>query len=380
MIMRPAYSQSTIDHEALSGVPLAMASSGTLKTATNTEIANICGLQYTVYSDLKGLENIYGQWDQLILSSCCNRAFASVEWYVASCIKQKTWTPYLVTAARDGKLMCVLPLVIDKTDGTALFPHYGAGADYHDAIACNDSPAVVAASLKYALSFPGQCRRMVLSRLRPDSHCVKAMPCIQQDSDIQWNRRITNMYPHITLPTSFDEYLASRSKAFRKNIRRILRNIQKDGLKIQELRPGEFNPDDLPDLLTRMSVARTKEKSSFVRNAFIGSFLSAVLPAIFRRGHLRAFAIFNHGQIIALDLCMLCANGFVTWNGGFLAEGASWCPGSALFAHGIQEAIEMGLGEYDFTRGNEGYKASWATGSYPVSEIELTWRAPHASR
>ena len=132
------------------------------------------------------------------------------------------------------------------------------------------------------------------------------------------------MYPHITLPASFDEYLASRSKTFRKNIRRILRNIQKDGLKIQELRPDEFNPDDLPDLLTRMSVARTKEKSSFVQNAFIGSFLSAVLPVIFRRGHLRAFAIFNHGQIIALDLCMLCTNGFVTWNGGFLAEGASW--------------------------------------------------------
>ena len=335
------------------------------------DTTDIRGLRYTVYSELKGLEGIYRQWDQLLSTSHCNRAFASAEWYVASCSKQDTWTPYLVTAARGGKLLCILPLVIDKADGTALFPHHGAGADYNDAIVCDGSPITVAASLKYALSSSGQCQKIVLSRLRPDSHCVKAISCVQHKSAICCTRKVTDMYPYITLPSSFDEYLASRSKTFRKNIRRVLRNIQKDGLKIRDLHPDEFDPAELPALLTRMSVARNKEKSSFVRNTFVRSFLSSVLPAIFRKRYLRAFAIFNHEQIIALDLCTVWANGFVTWNGGFLAEGAPWSPGSALFAYGIQQAIAMGLEEYDFTRGTETYKESWATGSYPVSELEL---------
>ena len=337
----------------------------------HTDTTDIRGVRYTIHSELKGLEDIYRQWDQLLSTSHCNRAFASAEWYVSSCSKQETWTPYLITATSGGELICILPLVIDRADGTALFPHHGAGADYNDAIVCNNNTITVAASLRYALSSPAQCQKMVLSRLRPDSHCAKAMSCIQQDSDIQCNRRVTDMYPHITLPSSFEEYLASRGKAFRKNIRRILRNIQNDGLKIQELHPDEFDPAKLPELLTRMSVARNKEKSSFVRNTFIRSFINSVLPAIFRKRYLRAFAIFNRGQIIALDLCTLWASGFVTWNGGFLAEGALWSPGSALFAYGIQEAIAMGLEEYDFTRGTEAYKESWATGSYPVSEVEL---------
>jgi CelD/BcsL family acetyltransferase involved in cellulose biosynthesis len=330
--------------------------------------AGIC--EYRIYSDLQQVRELSCTWDQLLASSQCNKAFASLEWYAASCSKQESWTPYAVVAYRGGHAVCILPLVLDHEDSTAKFPHHGA--DYNDVVAGSADGAIIADLISRALSPQNGCKRMVLSRLRPDSSCAAAFQFLQQRTDIDCAWRDIDSYWHIQLPASFDAYLESRSPTLRKDVRKASRNLAREGLTIRELYPGELEPVDLPLLLTRLGVARHREKCSFVRAPYIQRFLNEALPPLFRKGFLRAFAILRSTEIVALDLCIVTAGGLATCDGGFLPEVERCSPGTALFAFGIQQAIASGFQEFDFMRGDEIYKRRWANSSYVVGEIQVT--------
>ncbi|HEV3317494.1 MAG TPA: GNAT family N-acetyltransferase [Candidatus Angelobacter sp.] len=327
-------------------------------------------LEYRVYSDLSSIGALLHDWHGLLQTSACNRAFASPEWYQASCHMGR-YVPHLIVGMKNEAVECILPLVRDP-DGTARFPHFGN--DYNDVLVRNDDPATTAEALIYAASFPDACSRLLLSRLRPDSNCLRALHLISAVSSIECHCREINSFLCIDLPGNFEEYLLTRSKAFRKNIRRAFRKVEGDGLVVQELLPGLFDAAQLPELFILLSRSRHKEKS-FLQHEDACSFIRSVLPALFRKRALRAFALVRGEQVLALDLCTVRSCGFVTWNGGFLNEAAGWSPGTLLFAFGIQRAIEMDLDEYDFTEGKEAYKCNWANSQYVVTELTIISKA-----
>jgi hypothetical protein len=119
-----------------------------------------------VYSSLQCIAALSRQWEELLAIAPCNRAFASREWYAASSSKQSSWSPLLVAAFYGKTIMGILPLVIDHEDNTVKFPHHAA--DYNDAIVRNADPNLAAELLSYAFAASRGCRRMVLSKLRPD--------------------------------------------------------------------------------------------------------------------------------------------------------------------------------------------------------------------
>lgn len=332
-------------------------------------------LQYKVYSRFSEIEEIRSEWERLADASFCNRAFASPEWFLASC-RMRRRTPFVAVAMRGAKIVSLLPLALDDETGLAEFPHFGN--DYNDILTSEEEIAATVELFNCVLMPQSGCRKITLSRLRPDSLCRKTIPFLAQYSQLQFDDREINVYKCTELPGSFDEYLASRSKMFRKNIKRIFRKLELNGLTLQQLQPGLFDPAELPTLLVTMATSRQKQRS-FLKDEETRSFVSKVLPPLFVKGHLYAFVLFQNRQPIALDLCMRAARGLATWNGGFLNIAEPWSPGSALFAFGIRRAIEMGLREYDFGEGKEAYKNIWTNSSYVVSELQLLPRARRAA-
>ena len=329
-------------------------------------------LTYKVYSDLTAVEAISAEWDRLLRVSPCNRAFGSAEWYMASCRtdKYESFAPHTVVAMRGAEIVAILPLVINSTEGVATIPNYCS--DYCDIVARGDNPSMVAGLLTHALLSHESCRVMVLSMLREDSNCARAIPFISTPT-IDCRYRETEAYHYIKLPGSFDDYQASKSKNFRKSLKRVQLGIENSDLRLQELRPDELDPTELPELCISMISARQGEEF-ILRAERIRPFLNEVLPRLFAKGSVRAFALGKGEQIIALDICMTGAKSLCTWNGGFLAEAESWSPGTLLFAFGIRQAIDMDLEEYDFLRGDESYKRRWANGAHTVGELELVAR------
>jgi CelD/BcsL family acetyltransferase involved in cellulose biosynthesis len=325
-------------------------------------------LEWKVYSTPEQIEEIAHAWDELLAVSPCNRAFSSREWYTASCTRQSSFSPYLVAVFRGGKALGILPLVIDSEDKAVKFVNI---CEYNDVVARTADPELIADLLGYALTNAQGCRRMVLSKLRPDSYCAQVVPLLRARSKFECDWREIDRYRGASLPESFDSYLTSRSKAFREDIRRALRDLEKNGLVLRELDPDTFLPSSIPDLLITLCVARHGDRCSFARTPYMEAFPRHVLPPLFRKRYIRAFALLEGERVLGLDLCAASPFGLATWNGGFMPEVKRYSPGTALFAFGIQQAIASGLREFDFMRGPQAYKSNWANNDYAVSELEL---------
>lgn len=325
-------------------------------------------LQYKSYSDLSEIAGLAPQWDALLAESSCNKAFGSLEWYLASCRIHGSLSPYLVTAAQGPEIACILPLAVNPHNGTAVFPHFAS--DYNDILVRDESPAQPADLLKYALSLNTGCRRICLSKLRPDSACARIMDCLKGDPQIECHLRETGVYSYIQLPDTFDKYLISRSKLSRRNLKYALRKTYANGLTIREMLPEEFDPSDIPETFLRLVLGRQDEKCLF-RLAHAQSFVREVLPSLFNKARMHVFAMFKEERIVAIDLYFVAGNGLIAWNGGFLGEIERLSPGTALIAFGIQQAIAMGIHEFDFGDGDESYKEHWVNSEYMIGTMEL---------
>ena len=84
------------------------------------------GLEWKVYSTPGQIEELAHGWDELLAVSSCNRTFSSREWYLASCTRLSSFSPYVVAVFRGEKALGILALVIDSKDQTVKFAHHSA--------------------------------------------------------------------------------------------------------------------------------------------------------------------------------------------------------------------------------------------------------------
>lgn len=342
----------------------------TIKTIENmvSVAQNRDSVEYRVHSDLAEIRGLSQQWEDLLATSQCNKVFASLEWYLASCRMDTSGTPYVIAATRGSEVICILPLVLNPAVGVAMFPHYAN--DYNDVLVRGSKPALVADLLRYAMSANSPCRQLKLSKLRPDSNCLAALHLLKEDPGIECRYSDECTYPYAELPPDFEDYLASLSRRSRKNIKIAFRNATADGLRICELYPQTLDPPELPDIFFHLLLCR-HSRIPLSEQIDTQSFVREVLPPMFQKGSVRVFGLLEEERIIALMLFLVAARGLLAWSGGFLAGKEHWSPGTTLYAFAIRQAIAEGHHELDFGEGDEGYKLHWTNREYRVSEVEL---------
>ena len=343
-------------------------------SANPSLIANACesagALEYCVLRELAEVESIASQWDGLLEKSSCNRAFSSPRWFVAWCRCHPLQAPFVLIARRGAELAAVLPLAMQEEHGALDFP--SPMSDYNDLIARTDDLAAQAGLLEFAISH-APAYRTSFSNVRPDSNCVQAAAHMAEARGLETSYQPGRNCFYIQLPNTLAEYLATRSRIFRKGLGRIQRNAQRGGLEVCRLTPARMPPDEMAELFLSLNLSRFESKSLFSRFASkpVQQFVREVLPSLFVEGKMSAFVLLHGSRVLAMDLCMWGRNSLCSWNGGFLPEAAQWSPGRLLFAAGIEYAMASGLREYDLLRGSHAYKASWATHSRTIGKLEF---------
>ena len=337
-------------------------------TATRSEIAmsysakNDTAVTCRAYTELPLVVSLSGQWDTLLQSTTCNRAFSSAAWLLSACKADPSISPFVIAAWRGPELAGVLPLVDISGAGRAEF----VPSDYNDIIVRPGDNQVVKGMLTYALRLG---RTLSLKNLRLDSNCYRAVAQARPDlAEKQFMIDHTCFY--IALGSSYPDYLASCSKGVRDEVRRHERKAQQDGLAVVALSPQDFSPELLPELFFSLHLARFKEESGFckpTRQAFV----RAVLPELFRQGRLKPFTLTAGGKVIAIDICMIGPHGLCTWNGGFLPEAAKYSPGTLILAEQLRQSFALGMEEYDWLRGSDSYKTRWATDSRSTGRFDF---------
>ena len=325
-------------------------------------------LTYEVLTQPPQVKAILGDWDRLLERSLCNRAFSSPHWYLAACATAPVRSMHVIVARRGGVVKGVFPLALAEASRTALFP--GLLGDYNDLIAGDDDRPVLAGLLDFAITRPNGYDKLVLRRLRRDSNCLRAARAIYPARLVEQVFYLDMTCPYIDLPPTYEDYLATRSRNFRKGLKAARRKAIEAGVEARELEPESFPPARLPEVFLRLHLNRFGLTSSLATPAH-HEFTRRVLPDLFVQRRVRGFALFRAGDIIAIDVCMVGDGSLCAWNGGFLAEVGRWSPGRLLIDAEVRHACGRKLEEYDFLRGREGYKLGWATASRDLGGMEL---------
>jgi len=185
--------------------------------------------------------------------------------------------------------------------------------------------------------------------------------------------RLRHVCPHIPLQGTFENYLRGLSR--RENLKRREKWIFKQ--------PG-----------TSIECARTPEEAVKATGNFIqlhrarwaadgGSdgvcdekheaFHREAIARLARNGSLRLYTLFCARRPVASVYGVVHQGKFNYYQSGYDPEWASKSVGLVLLARSVSDAFAEGLSEFDFLRGNEGYKAEWARGERWTVQLRL-WR------
>lgn len=90
-------------------------------------------------------------------------------------------------------------------------------------------------------------------------------------------------------------------------------------------------------------------------------------------GQLRMYTLYAARRPVASVYGVVHGGTFNYYQSGYAPLWAGKSPGLVLLARTVQDAFAEGLREFDFLRGNEGYKGEWARGERWTIQIRL-WR------
>lgn len=187
-----------------------------------------------------------------------------------------------------------------------------------------------------------------------------------------------NVCPYVELPSSWEEYLASRSKNFRNQVSRKRRKLEREYSTDYLLVTDRDELEAMMGHHIRLHQTRWDGRGDLGTGAYFSSkfagFHTKVAERFFDRGWLRFLFLRIDGEPVASQYD-------ISYNGTlyFCLPGMDrrWAPmsvGLVLLSECVRRAIEEGLGELDFLRGESDYKLRWASGQRVNMKLSITRR------
>ncbi len=162
--------------------------------------------------------------------------------------------------------------------------------------------------------------------------------------------------PFVPLPASWDAYLEALGTKRRHELRRKARRAGEalTGLSFRVVATREELARDFPAFV-RLHRASHADKRDFMDDRMAG-FFRAMAEAFCDAGWLRLAFLSAGGRDVAVALQIAWRGSLMLYNSGFDPQAREASPGLVLVAHCIEDAIRLGMREYDFLRGRERYK------------------------
>jgi CelD/BcsL family acetyltransferase involved in cellulose biosynthesis len=322
-------------------------------------------------TEVSGLTGVEDAWRALAVAR--SNAFVTPEWFHAWWEHQgkECCTPLVSVVRREEEVIGVMPLVLDTSSRPRAIRFAGAslGDRFHPAASRDNEVEVTTATVK-ALEASGYGHRMLLLE-RADSE-AEWWRASQQADPRKWSliEQQQTEVAYIDLrDLDWDGYLASRSKNFRKQVRRAARTLLGEhGMVFRQSDPSTVEGDFSE--LFRLHDLRLGNLGSSLSPAARRS-LQAFAVAASRQGWLRLNVLEAEGRPVASFLGWRVGEVFDSYQGGFDPSWSKLSVGFATEAMTIRGAIEEGAREYDFLLGTEDWKQRFTDASRPSQTAVL---------
>jgi hypothetical protein len=170
------------------------------------------------------------------------------------------------------------------------------------------------------------------------------------------------MCPYITLPTSMDVFLEELDGKLRKNLKRCIKNLEKDCGKIELKKYDDFGSiKEAMEVFFKLHQKRWKSKqmSGVFSKQIIRDFYIDIAQSFDFNGWLALYFLTINGEPIAAHYCFEYAGKLYFALSGFDLSYYRYSVGNLLTLKIVERCIMRKLREFDFMKGNEPYKSRW---------------------
>jgi len=326
----------------------------------------------SIESDLPALE---AGWKRLFEEAGRPSPFLSWEWHQSWTETQQRRIQPQVVVGRfpDGRLSGLLPLQKVRHRGLKQveFLTHGSGADELDCLLHPQAPNHTTHDLiGTVLTLPWQVCR--LETMSPRSHLAMGIESNHGDWPSALMTEPGEALPYLPLPPTFDDLLAHQSANFRSEIRRRRRNFERHGGATQ-LRSAQL-PEEIStaiEILFDLHNRRRQQKQD------IGIFEEESLRRFHRhvalrlaKQHLaRVYVLYVADQPVAALYGFESRQRFYYFQSGWHPGWSHLSPGTVLLSMVIEDCIGRGLKQFEFLRGEEGYKSRWTDSARPTIDL-----------
>lgn len=279
--------------------------------------------------------------------------------------------PWLLAVRDAGQLVGLVALRSQRVFGLRLLRIDGEPGDYWDVLALPGyRSAVEHLAARELRRRQREWDILVLSQLRQGSSTATTLA----HAGLSPVHRSAMPCPGLTLPDSFDAYLASLPTSRRKELRRCLRSLNGD-----ELRLRVPPVDELPAAISRWQAlrvrqwtARGKRLTPEHREERFRDFVVEVTTALVPAELALVWEFVRDGEVVGSYVNFCDSHVFYQYLGGFAPELGRLSIGKVATAEGIRSSIAAGRSYYDFTRGAEEYKYWYGAVDRPSPTVVLT--------
>jgi CelD/BcsL family acetyltransferase involved in cellulose biosynthesis len=268
----------------------------------------------------------------------------------------------------EGRLVATLPLY-EAAPG--VFELLGGAeiSDYLDLVVVAGREEEAWAALLAARAADGT--RWVLHAVPAASPTVRALPALAAAVGLAADVAPEERCPVLTLPASWETYLASLSSKHRHELTRKIRRFEREAPegRAAVVRDPAAVTARLGDFLALHRRSRTG-KAKFMDER-MERFFRAALPALAEHGGVALWFLEAADGPLASFVCLEWDGTVGLYNSGFAPERAALSPGLILLSHLIRDAIARGKARFDFLRGDERYKLDFEPALEQVFRVTI---------
>ena len=302
---------------------------------------------------LTGFQEIQPEWERLLSASPTNSIFLTPQW------QEVWWETFGGGVGMAGFYMRDAAGVtaiasLRRSGDTLSFVGSEDTFDYNDFVVSPGCEPVFFDALLQRLE-DQRCGELYLASLLENSPTLEFLPDVARQRGYQVNVEIEDVTSGIDLPETWEQYLAALSKKDRHELRRKLRRLDTSlNWSWRAFTSQEDIADNLPEFISLMRLSRA-EKDQFLTPERL-DFFRRITQRMSQMGAVKLFFLDVDGQRVAASLCFDYVRSRLLYNSGYNPEFAYYSVGLLLNALCLKQAIEEGLGYFDFLRGREPYK------------------------
>jgi CelD/BcsL family acetyltransferase involved in cellulose biosynthesis len=311
-------------------------------------------------------------WNQLLARSNSNTIFLTWEWI------SNWWQVYghkkelyvLTLKDNDNSLIGIAPLYMRKEKILKGFPvnevrFLGTGEDvspdYLDFIIEQGRESEALDAFIRYLASKNQWDVLNLTDMPSTSCNIDFLAETAKNNGFTIRQSECATCPYIILPSAWEEYVSTLSANTRYNVKRRIKNIERD-FTVRYFVWEDFKRlDDAMDRLAHLHNKRWEEKEcrhSFSSNEYV-SFHKAVAKDFAKKGWLHLSCLELDEEIVGMLYDYRYGDKISYYQAGFDPSFHKYSPGLVLRAYVIRRAIVDGMKEIDLLKGAYDFKYMW---------------------